>query len=116
MIHKLLIVLVNSDPIRPEQLVMPLFQATVAAALEYEVEIVLAGDCRRLAEPGLAAGCRIENTDKTVYQLMQEAHRAGVRLTLCGTVAEPIAEIDTVIGDAQLIQAMMRDDVRVLTF
>ena len=38
MADKLMIVMVNTDPANPGELGAPFFQATVAAAMEYEVE------------------------------------------------------------------------------
>ena len=43
MAEKLLIVMVNTDPTNASELGAPFFQATVAAAMEYEVEVVLTG-------------------------------------------------------------------------
>ena len=43
MADKLMIVMVNTDPRDPAELGAPFFQATVAAAMEYEVEVVLTG-------------------------------------------------------------------------
>ena len=43
MADKLLIIMVNTDPKNGAELGAPFFQATVAAAMEYEVEIVLTG-------------------------------------------------------------------------
>ena len=38
--NKLLIIMANSDPANPEEFGPPLFQATVAAAMDYEVEVI----------------------------------------------------------------------------
>jgi len=43
MAKKLLIILVNSNPDNPEALGAPFFQATVAAAMDYDVEILMTG-------------------------------------------------------------------------
>ena len=43
MADKLMIVMVNTDPRNGTELGAPFFQATVAAAMDYEVEIVFTG-------------------------------------------------------------------------
>ena len=50
MADKLLIVMVNTDPTNPSELGAPFFQATVAAAMEYEVEVVMTGRAGELAK------------------------------------------------------------------
>ena len=51
---KLLIVMSNADPSKPEACYAPLFQATVGAALAYDVEVVLTGVSVQLAIAGNA--------------------------------------------------------------
>jgi len=51
---KLMIVMVNTDPSDPAELGAPFFQATVAAAMEYEVEVILTGRAGELAIRGVA--------------------------------------------------------------
>ena len=45
---KLLIIMSNSDPSKPESCYAPLFQATIAAAWSHEVEVVLTGTAGQL--------------------------------------------------------------------
>ena len=52
MADKLMIVMVNTDPSDPSELGAPFFQATVAAAMEYEVEVVLTGRAGRMTPEG----------------------------------------------------------------
>ena len=54
MANKLLIVMVNTDPKNAAELGAPFFQATVAAAMEYDVEIILTGLSGQLAGIGVA--------------------------------------------------------------
>ena len=51
MADKLMIVMVNTDPANGSELGAPFFQATVAAAMEYEVEVILTGRSGDLANP-----------------------------------------------------------------
>ena len=79
MADKLLIIMVNSDPKNPSELGSPLFQATVAAAMEYEVEIVLTGRSGELAVKGVAENIMIRNKDshRSLYSVIQEAHEGA---------------------------------------
>ena len=55
MADKLIIVMMNSDPANPSELGAPFFQAAVAAAMEYEVEVLLTGRAGELARKGVAS-------------------------------------------------------------
>lgn len=46
--------MVNTDPNNGAESGAPFYQATVAAAMEYEVEIMLSGRGAALAKPGIA--------------------------------------------------------------
>ena len=48
MTRKLLIVLVNTDPRNPEELGAPFYHAAVAAAMDYEVDVVCAATAGKL--------------------------------------------------------------------
>ena len=54
MSEKLLIIMANSDPRNGEELGAPIFQATVAAAMEYEVEVICTATAGRLMKKGEA--------------------------------------------------------------
>ncbi|MEK9679389.1 MAG: hypothetical protein VW169_13500 [Rhodospirillaceae bacterium] len=54
MAEKLMIMMVNTDPSNGEELGAPLFQATVAAAMEYEVEVVCTATAGKLMKKGVA--------------------------------------------------------------
>ena len=51
MAKKLVIVMANTDPRNGEELGAPLFQASVAAAMDYQVEVI----CTRRASSSTAA-------------------------------------------------------------
>jgi predicted peroxiredoxin len=112
---KLMILIANSDLNRPAEVATPLTQATVAAAMEYEVEIILTGGCCELARPGVAAQLMLENsTGRNLYDLIGEARAAGVSFKVCipgqaDWSDELIAEIDESVGDAYLISEAMDD-------
>lgn len=54
MADKLLIILVNTDPRNGEELGAPIFQATVAAAMGYEVEVISTATAGKLMKKSVA--------------------------------------------------------------
>lgn len=119
---KLLIVMSNADPSRPEACYAPLFQATVAAALSYDVEVVLTGASVQLAVADNAGQVEINlDTHSTLYDVIQEAHRAGVCFKACNTslntaVQELIAEVEEKVGAAYVIGEAMEKNTVTLTY
>ncbi|MEO1765712.1 DsrE family protein [Thiobacter aerophilum] len=122
MADKLMIVMVNTDPRNPAELGAPFFQATVAAAMEYDVEIILTAGAGELAKRGVAERIQIkEGSGKTVYDFMRDAHEAGVRFKVCTPTLELwgedlIPEIEETVGGAYLIQRAMDDDTVTFTY
>ena len=117
---KLLIIMSNSDPSKPEGCYAPLFQATVAAALSHEVEVVFTGVSVQLALAGKAEKVEINlETHSTLYDVIQEAHRAGVSFKACNTSLrmageELIEEVEEKVGAAYVIAEAM--DKNTVTF
>ena len=123
MADKLLIIMVNSDPRNPSELGSPLFQAAVAAAMEYEVEVVLTGRSGELAVKGVAEGIEVQNNGgtKTVYDVIKEAHEAGVKFKVCAPALkewgeEMIPEIEETVGGAYIVSEAMDDGTVTLTY
>jgi predicted peroxiredoxin len=121
MADKLMIVLANADPSRPAELAPPLFQATVAAAMEYEVEIIITGRSAELARRGVAEQLGFTDAAQTVYGLLQDAHRAGVVFKVCAPAPgldddDLIPEIDETVGGAYVISEAMDDATVTLTY
>lgn len=120
MADKLLIVMVNTDPRNAAELGAPFFQAAMAAAMDYDVEVVLTGRAGELAKRGVAERLFVkEGQPKSVYEVMKDAHEAGARFKVCTPTLEMwgndlIPEIDEVVGGAYVIQQAMDD--RVVTF
>ena len=84
MTRKLLIVLVNTDPRNPEELGAPFYHAAVAAAMDYEVDVICAATAGKLMRKGVAEAIRIKpGHDKTVYDWIRDAHRNGARFWAC---------------------------------
>ena len=120
MADKLMIVMVNTDPSDPAELGAPFFQAAVAAAMDYEVEVILTGRAGELAKKGVAEKLYVkQGMNKSVYDFIKDAHEAGVRFKVCTPTLDLwgndlIPEIDETIGGAYVIQQAMDD--RVVTF
>lgn len=122
MADKLLIVMVNTDPAHGSELGAPFLQATVAAAMEYDVEIILSGLAGQLAVRGVAEKLYThEDGQKSVYEIMQEAHEAGVvfkvsTLTLELWGHDLIPEIQETVGGAYIISEAMDEATVVFTY
>lgn len=122
---RLLIVLVNTDPRNPEALGAPFYHAAVAAAMDYEVDLVCTAAAGKLMKRGVAEALRVDPADpKTLYGWITEAHAQGVRFWACpanldltGTARDDlIPECSGLMGAATMIQAVMDGDTRVLTY
>jgi predicted peroxiredoxin len=122
MADKLMIVMVNTDPKNGAELGAPFFQASVAAAMEYDVEVVLTGRAGELAIKGVAEKLRVkEGSPKSVYDFMRDAHEAGVRFKVCTPTLELwgedlIPEISETVGGAYVISRAMEDGVVTFTY
>jgi predicted peroxiredoxin len=117
MADKLLIVMVNTDPKNGPELGAPFFQATVAAAMEYEVEVILTAGAGALAIKGVAEKLYVkEGSPKSVYEFIKDAKEAGVKFKVCTPTLDLwgedlIPEIDETVGGAYVISQAMDDDV-----
>ena len=126
MARKLVIILVNTDPRNGEELGAPFFQASVAAAMDYEVEVVCTATAGRLMKRGVADALVVKpGSPKTVHDFIREAHEAGVKFLCCSpnldlfdmTEADLIPECAGIVGGAYVIEEVMEnDDTRVLTY
>jgi predicted peroxiredoxin len=122
MADKLMIVMVNTDPRNGSELGAPFFQATVAAAMEYEVEVIMTGRAGELAIKGVAEKMKIkEDSPKNVYDFIKDAHEAGVKFKVCTPTLdlwgkELIPEIEETVGGAYVISQAMDDDVVTFTY
>ncbi|WP_018866315.1 MULTISPECIES: DsrE family protein [unclassified Thioalkalivibrio] len=122
MADKLLIVMVNTDPSNASELGAPFFQATVAAAMEYDVEVVMTGRAGELAKKGVAENLFVqEGSSKSVYDFMKDAHEAGVVMKVCTPTLDLwgndlIPEIEETVGGAYVISEAMDDDTVTFTY
>ena len=122
MADKLMVLMVNTDPKNPAELGAPFFQATVAAAMEFDVEVILSGLAAELAVKGFAETLHVkEGSPKSVYDFIKEADDAGVKFKICSPAIELwgdrlIPEIKETVGGAYVIEKAMDDDVVTLTY
>lgn len=125
MAKRLLIVLVNTDPRNAEELGAPFYHAAVAAAMDYEVDVVCTAAAGKLMLEGVASELRVKSDDpKTVRDWIREAHGHGARFWACpanlelvgATEEQLIPECKGLMGAAAMIEGIMDDDCRVLTY
>jgi len=125
MSNKLLIVMANTDPRNGEELGAPIFQASVAAAMDYEVEVVCTATSGRLMKKGVAEKLFVkEGSSKSVYDFIKDAHEAGVKFFCCSpnldlfdmSKDDLIPECSGIIGGAYMIEEIMEGDCKVLTY
>jgi uncharacterized protein len=124
--QKLIIIMVNTDPRNGEELGAPFFQATVAAAMDYDVEVICTATAGQLMKKGVAEKLVVkEGSPKTVYDFIKDAHEAGARFYCCSpnldlfemTEEDLIPECEGIVGGAKVIGDVMEDDdARVLTY
>ena len=123
--RKLLIVLLNTDPGRPEALATPLYHAAVAAAMDIEVDVVCTGPAGRLLQTGVASALRAKaGAAKRIHDWIREAVAHGARFRACPanlgllvmTAADLIPECSGFMGAAAMIERTLADDTRVLSY
>jgi len=122
MAEKLLIIMMNTDPTRTVEVAAALFQATVAASMENDVEVVLTGRSGDLARQGFAEQFVLhEGSSQSVYDLMREAHEAGVTFKVCTPSlgdweGDLIPEIEETVGNVYVICQAMTDNTVTFTY
>ena len=119
---KLLIIMSNSDPDHPEGCYDPLFQATIAAALSYDVEVVFTGLSGSLAIGDTAEKAEVNlESHRNLHDIIKEAQQAGVAFKACNTSLEMagkemISEVEERVGAAYVIGEAMDDSTVTFTY
>ncbi len=125
MSKKLIIIMANTDPRNPEELGAPIFQASVAAAMSYEVEVICTATAAKLMKKGVAAKLMIKPGDaRSVYDFIKDAHQAGVKFFCCSPgldlfemhKEDLIPECTGVVGAAHFIEEIMSGESKVLSY
>ena len=123
---RLLIVLMNTDPRNVAELGAPFYHAAVAAAMDYEVDVLCTAAAGQLMHKGVAEKLFVKpGSPKSVYDFIKDAHEAGAKFYCCSpnldlfdmTKEDLIPECEGIIGGAHLIEEVMEEgDCRVMTY
>lgn len=125
MSKKLTIIMANTDPRNVEELGAPIFQASVAAAMSYDVEVICTSISTKLLKKGVAETLVMKSGDvRTVYDFIKEAHAAGVKFYCCSPGLDLfdmhredlIPECAGIVGAAHFIEQIMSGESKVLTY
>ena len=125
MSKRLLILLMNTDPRNVEELGAPFYYAAVAAAMDYQVDVLCTATAGRLMLEGVARSLILKPGEpKSVRDWIKEAHDHGARFWACPANLELFDKSETdlipeckgLMGAAAMIQDIMDGDCRVLTF
>lgn len=122
MADKLLVVMANANLSIPAELQPPLLQATVAAAMGFDVEVLLTGQTGKLAIKGEAEKLVFKEEDnRTILDHIREAKSAGVIFKVCTPTLQlwgddVIDEIDETVGGAYIIAEAMDSSVVTFTY
>lgn len=125
MTRRLLIVMVNTDPSNPEELGAPFYHAAVAAAMDYEVDVICAATAGKLMVRGVAEKLHVkQGHPKTVLDWIRDAQAEGARFWACPAnldlfdikQEDLISECSGMMGAAAMIADIMDGDCRVLTY
>ena len=115
----------NTDPRNDEELGAPIFQAAVAPAMDYEVEVICTATAGCLMKKGVAEKLFVkQGSPKSVYDFIKDAHEAGVKFYTCSpnldlfdmSKEDLIPECSGIVGGAHLIEEVMENDVKVMTY
>lgn len=122
MAEKLMIILLNTNPSNPAEVGAPFFQATIAASMEYEVELIFTGASGQLAQRGVAEKIPLPGAGaRSLYDVIKQAHEAGVSLKVCAParellVDELIPEVEETVGGSYLVTAAMAEGTVTFTY
>ena len=122
MADKLLVVMANAHLDTPSEFQPPLLQATVAAAMGFEVEVLFTGHAGKLAIQGVAEKLVFQEDDnRSVLDHIREAKSAGVSFKVCTPTLQMwgndiIPEIDETVGGAYIITEAMDNSVVTFTY
>ena len=125
MTKKLIIIMANTDPRNGEELGAPIFQAAVAAAMSYEVEVICTATASKLMKKGVPEKLFVkQGGTRSIYDFIKDAHAAGVKFYCCSPgldlfdmqKEDLIPECAGIVGAAHFIDEIMTGNSKVLTY
>ncbi len=122
MSERLLIVVTNSDPRNPCEISEPIYHATVAASMDYNVELIFSGRAGEIVVKGVAEQVSsLKDDSKSVYDMIRDASENGVviKATKMMTVrwgTELIPEVSDIVGGGYLVSEAMQDSTVTMTY
>ena len=90
-----------------------------------EVDVICTATAGRLMKKGVAENLFVkEGSPKSVYDFIKDAHEAGAKFYCCSpnldlfdmTTDDLIPECEGIVGGAHLIEEVMEEDCKVLTY
>ncbi|NOX08798.1 MAG: peroxiredoxin [Gammaproteobacteria bacterium] len=117
-----LLIIISQDPGDTLSMATILSRSRVAAAMEYEVEVIFTGHAAKLACEGIAQGLPSHlHSHHSLHDLIKESVDDGVVFKVCSAMMESmeansISEIQDTVGEAYIISEAMDSDCRVMTF
>lgn len=122
MSEKLLIVVTNSDPRNPCEIIEPIYNATVAASMDYHVELIFSGSAGEILVSGVAEEVpSLKDENKSVYDLLQGAHDAGVQIKATKHLTVRwgetlIPEVEDIVSAGYVISEVMGNNTETLSY
>lgn len=122
MSEKLLVVVTNSDPRNPCEIIEPIYNATVAASMDYNVELIFSGRAGEILVNGVAEEIpTLKDEGKTIHTLLQNAHEAGVQIKASKHLTlrwgeELIPEVDDIVGAGYIISEVMGNTTETMCY
>ena len=122
MADKLVIIILTPDPQAVLQVIEPIYHATVAASMDYAVEVIFSGAAGHLAIRGVANKIATERKlNETLYDLIKDAYKSGVVFKVSKFVVQKwgdnlIAEISEVVSSGYIVGEIMNPAVKSLSY
>lgn len=122
MSEKLLVVVTNSDPRNPCEIIEPIYNATVAASMDYYVELIFSGKAGEILVNGVAEEVpSLKDENKSIYDLLKNAHDAGVHIKATKHLTlrwgdTLIPEVEDIVGAGYVISEVMDNNTETLSY
>lgn len=122
MSERLMIIVTNSDPRNPCEISEPIYHATVAASMDYQVELIFSGRAGEIVVKDVASEIpSIKDETRSIYDMIKDAHENGVTIKATKLLTqrwgeELIPEIEDIVGGGYLISEAMRESTVTLTY